>query len=105
MTKITEIEYLDMPSGSFTHKELRYLGRRKAEPSKVAWFALLVVAATFLALLYVDKFYLTEDFLTRHAEAAETVCDDACICRSLERYDTKGMDQEIADYCVKHAGV
>lgn len=90
-----EMEYLPM-----TALERQYLGRK---PRPV----LNLTEKVLLALGLVVVGFVLWNLPLPEAEASETpaYCDDTCICADLSRYDTRGMEEAVADYCDKFGGV
>lgn len=86
-----EMHYLPMNG-----YERRYLARKPKKESDVTW--LIIVLGVVITLIDFALF-------TPETSAHEPMCDDTCICANLDRYDTKGMEDAIADYCAKYAGL
>lgn len=88
-----EMHYLPM-----TALERQYLARKPKKESDVTW--IIIVLGVVITLI---DFALFTPETSAHEPVV--VCGDSCICSNLDRYDTKGMEDAIADYCAKYAGL
>lgn len=112
-----ETEYVSLGFG-FTDRERSLMRPRSPQPNgpdlskEERRRILITIGCVILGILFVAALILDRQFVTpwtenvERAHAAETmeVCDDACICSGLYRYEN-GRDSAVVDYCVRRAGV